>query len=379
MGALHQLLAPTLTIPALPGPADAALVILLGARRAAGPGTTTLDLAIGEALHRTRQGRIGAELARLRTKTIADIATHTGGLTQTVELWYDVLTATATTPELAGEALALAYTAGPALATGADLETPWPTARARWRQVLAAHTTAPTHTPNWGSAAAHHAVPQPRIARAAQVRPAAVATPLDRSDRSAAPAPATGRSHDRPDLPLSSCAPGRSAGAACRARPGAVSSCGIGSPLGSSLPAAAAVRSGRTRAAAEDRGCSRGRTPAASAFHTVRTSAAARCTACRPGPREWARPPCGQCARSGRRPVPLRRGRRDRPVTRRGAAGAAPAGSATWERRARLVSAPARGPAIDDALNPAEPYESWSPLSSLLHGQPPTADSHRPT
>lgn len=158
MVALHQLLAPTLAIPALPGPADAALVILLGARRAAGSATTTLDLAIGEALHRTRQGRIGAELARLRTKTIADIATHTGGLTQAVELWYDALTAT--TPELAGEALALAYTAGPALATGADLDTPWPAARARWRQVLAAHTTAPTHTPNWGSAAAHHAVPQ---------------------------------------------------------------------------------------------------------------------------------------------------------------------------------------------------------------------------
>ncbi|MFE7805879.1 hypothetical protein ACFU51_14680 [Streptomyces sp. NPDC057430] len=150
--ALHELLTPVLAQPLLPGPADAALAILLGARRAAGPATTPLDLAIDEALHRTRQGRIGAELATRRAQTISEIATHTGGLTQAAELWYDALTTTASTPELAGEALALAYTAAPALATGADIDTPWPAVRARWHQVLAAKNTAATHTPDWAHA-----------------------------------------------------------------------------------------------------------------------------------------------------------------------------------------------------------------------------------
>ncbi|MGW1641495.1 hypothetical protein [Streptomyces lavendulae] len=150
--ALHGLLAPTLDQPLLPGPADAALAILLGARRAAGPATTSLDLAIDEALHRTRQGRTGTELTALKTKTITAIAAHTGGLTQAAELWYDALTATATTPELAGEALAYAYAAAPALATGTDLDIPWPAVRTRWRQVQSAQSTATAHSPRWAPA-----------------------------------------------------------------------------------------------------------------------------------------------------------------------------------------------------------------------------------
>ncbi|MEV6676293.1 hypothetical protein AB0N09_05405 [Streptomyces erythrochromogenes] len=150
--ALHDLLTPTLDAPLLPGPADAALAILLGARRTAGSATSPFDLAVAEALHHTRQGRIAAELNALRDKTLTEIAAHTGGLTHAATLWYDALTAAATTPELAGEALALAYLAAPALESGTDPNTPWPAVSARWRQVLAAKHAAATHSPHWADA-----------------------------------------------------------------------------------------------------------------------------------------------------------------------------------------------------------------------------------
>ncbi|MEU3402909.1 hypothetical protein ABZ766_03005 [Streptomyces sp. NPDC006670] len=150
--ALHDLLTSTLGEPLLPGPADAALAILLGARRTAGSATSPFDLAVAEALHHTRQGRIAVELNALRETTLTEIAAHTGGLTHAATLWYDALTATATTPELAGEALALAYLAAPALKSGTDLDTPWPAVNARWRQVLAAKHASTTHTPHWAGA-----------------------------------------------------------------------------------------------------------------------------------------------------------------------------------------------------------------------------------
>lgn len=149
--ALTALLAPLLTAPALPGPTDAALGLLLDARRAAGA-VSAFDRDGTTARERTRRYRITAELLARRAQTIRDVADHTGGLTRAAELWYDELLASATTPQLAAEALAWAVLAGQLLTTGQDPGTSWPAARARWDQAGAAARAARRHPDLWETA-----------------------------------------------------------------------------------------------------------------------------------------------------------------------------------------------------------------------------------
>ncbi|MFI1184295.1 hypothetical protein ACH4UT_32810 [Streptomyces sp. NPDC020799] len=135
--ALHTVLADLLTVPALAGPADAVLGRLLDARAAAQVPPAAVDRDGAAARERTRRTRISAEITARRCDTITAIAQHTGGLTHAAELWYDALTHAADTPETADRALALAVLAPQALATGTDLDCPWPAVTTRWQQVTA--------------------------------------------------------------------------------------------------------------------------------------------------------------------------------------------------------------------------------------------------
>ncbi|MFJ7905119.1 glycosyltransferase [Streptomyces sp. NPDC096198] len=148
---LHNLLSPLLTAPLLNGPADAALGALLAARRTANP-VTAFDLAGTATRDRTRRRRTRAALDARRAQTIHEIAQHTGGLTLAAGLWFDVLQGAADTPEQAGHALATACAAGHLLATGEGPDSPWPSVRARWRQVIAAAHGAEAHPSVWDQA-----------------------------------------------------------------------------------------------------------------------------------------------------------------------------------------------------------------------------------
>ncbi|WP_316779708.1 hypothetical protein [Streptomyces sasae] len=151
-GMLHTLLGPLLDTPLLSGPADAVLGALLNARRAADIQVTGFDLAGATARERTRGSRTRAALAARREQTISEIAEHTGGLTLAADLWFTTLLDTADTPEQAGHALAVACTASRVLAAGEEGDSPWPSVRARWRQVTAAARSAAAHPPTWHQA-----------------------------------------------------------------------------------------------------------------------------------------------------------------------------------------------------------------------------------
>ncbi len=133
--ALLDLLGHLFTTAPLAGPVDAALGALLNARAELPP--TAFDRAAATARERTRRTRLTAALAALRVETIRAIAEHTGGLTLAAECWYDALTTAAETPEQAGQALALAVVAAPALITGQAAACPWPGVHRRWNQLLA--------------------------------------------------------------------------------------------------------------------------------------------------------------------------------------------------------------------------------------------------
>ncbi|QDN54175.1 glycosyltransferase [Streptomyces sp. S1D4-20] len=151
-GMLHTLLGPLLDIPILSGPADAALGALLDARRAAKTQAAAFDLAGAAARERTRHGRIRAVLAARHEQTISQIAQHTSGLTLAADLWFEALLDAADTPEQAGHALAATCTASRILAAGEEPDSPWPSVRARWRQVTAAARSTEAHPQAWHQA-----------------------------------------------------------------------------------------------------------------------------------------------------------------------------------------------------------------------------------
>ncbi|MFF7903793.1 glycosyltransferase [Streptomyces sp. NPDC007920] len=148
-GMLHTLLAALLDTSLLSGPADAALGALLNARRAAQTQVTAFDLAGAAARERTRHGRVRAALAARREQTISEIAEHTGGLTLAAGLWFAALLDAADTAEQAGHALASACMASRVLAAGEEPDSPWPSVRARWRQITAVARSAEAHPQAW--------------------------------------------------------------------------------------------------------------------------------------------------------------------------------------------------------------------------------------